>query len=157
MSNEPKQKDKAEVIETINPSQMNQMQFAHQVWAVVTSNPLTKEQLEDPKTWAFSTSKFRLHDRVEIMDGKGSQLSKGIVTFIRGNSVKIQIYAHHQLNEQKYNEIEYEDFIIKWGGTDKHWMIIEKETGETLKGDFQTDQNALLYLKDHYKSLNIKI
>ena len=157
MSKATQKQDDNEVIETINPSQMNQMQFAHQVWSVITTNPLTKEQLENPKTWAFSTAKFRLHDRVEIMAGNGSQLSKGIVTFIRGNSVKIQIYAHHMLHEQKYNEIEYEDFVVRWGGVDKHWIIVEKETGEVLKGDFQTDQNALLYLKDHYKSLNIQL
>lgn len=157
MSKAAQKEDTPEVIETIHPQQMNQMQFAHQVWSVITPNALTIKQLENPKTWAFSTSKFRLHDRIEVMAGNGSQLSKGIVTYVRGNQIKIQIYEHYKLHEQKYNEIDYDGFLIKWGGAHQNWIIQDKETGDILKGDFPTDQNALAYLKDHFKSLNIHL
>lgn len=142
--------------EAVQPSNMNQMQFAHQVWSVTTREALTVEQLEDPATWALCSAKLRLFDRVEIMQANGSQLSLGIVTFAKGSNIKVQIYGHYPLHEQKRTEIDYEGFTVKWGGVDVNWVIIDKETGDVLRGDLPSDTAAIKYLEDHYKSLNIQ-
>lgn len=143
-------------MDQINPANMNQMQFAHQVWSVTTREALTVEELEHPDTWALAANKLRLFDRVEVMAANGSQLSLGIVTFAKGTQIKVQIYGHYPLHEQKHNEIEYEGFIVKWGGLDRNWIIVEKDSGEVMKENLPTDRAGIKYLEDHYKSLNVK-
>ena len=142
--------------EMIHPSNMNQMQFAHQVWSVTTRDALTVEQLEDPATWAMCSSKLRLFDRVEVMHANGSQLSLGIVTYVGGNDVKVQIYAHIPLHEQAREEIEYHGFIVRWGGIDRNWIIVNADSGDTMRENFASDAAAIKYLKEHFQSLNIQ-
>lgn len=142
--------------EAIQPSSMNQMQFAHQVWSVITREALTVAELEDPDTWALCSAKLRLFDRVEVMHTNGSQLSLGIVTYAKGSKVRVQIYGHFPLHEQKHTEIEMEGFIVKWGGIDRNWIIVEKDSGEVMRENLPTDAAGVKYLEDHFKSLNIQ-
>lgn len=144
-----------ESVEPILVKHMQLLQFVHQTHVCTTRSKRTVEQLEDPKTWAFASAKLQMHDRVEIMDAQASQLSKGIVTFVKGTDVHVHIYAHYILSTATHEEIPYRDYLIRWGGIQDKWIIVGKVDGLTLKAEFPTDMVAINYLKDHYKALSL--
>jgi hypothetical protein len=146
-------KETAEVIQPILVKNVNLMQFQRQVHECITRTRLTLEQLQDERTWAFAATKLRMYDRLEIMDELGSQLAHGIVTYINGTNVKVQIYGLYPLSEASQKETEYRDYIVRWAGVIEKWTIVGKETGKSLRGDFPTDISAIKYLEDHYKAL----
>jgi len=148
-------KETAEIIEPILVKDVALMQFQRQTHECITRTRLTVEQLQDERTWAFAATKLRLYDRLEIMDALASQLALGIVTYINGTNVRVQIYQVHQLSEATQKEIEYRDYIVRWAGVVQKWVIVGKEDGKILKADFATDRDGLRYLYDHYKALMI--
>ena len=116
---------------------------------------MTVEELEKPEVWSFARQKgFRVHDRVEVMAKNGSQLSFGIVTYMNGNDIRVQIFQQYDLHEQKANEIEYNGFSVRFVSNEEQWCIFDKRTGSQLKGNMPTDQACIKYLRDHLKALN---
>jgi hypothetical protein len=148
-----KQVEEQPVIEPILVKNMQLMQYAHQTHVCITRSTLTKSQIQDEATWAFVAKKLRMHDRVQVMDSQASQLAEGIVTYVSGNKVKVQIYALHKLNDSDMTEIPYKDYLIRWGGVASKWTIVAKSDGTILREDFPSDDEAIAYLKDHYKAL----
>ena len=144
-----------EDIEPILVKHMQLLQFVHQTHVCTTRSKRTVEQLENSKTWAFASTKLQMHDRVEIMDAQASQLSKGIVTYIKGTDVHVHIYANYVLKAESQDEIPYRDYLIRWGGVHDKWIIVGKTDGAILKAEFPTDIAAINYLKDHYKALSL--
>jgi len=147
--------ESAELIEPILVKHMQLLQFVHQTHVCTTRTKRTIQQLEDPRTWAFASAKLQMHDRVEVMDAQASQLSKGIVTYAKGNDIHVQIYAHYPLSNATHEEIPHRDYLIRWGGVQDKWIIVGKTDGNTLKAEFPTDLAALNYLRDHYKALSL--
>ena len=141
------------LVEPILVKDMQLLNYAHQIHVCITRSSLTKAQMEAPETWVFVAKKLRMHDRVQVMDSQASVLGEGIVTYVSGNQVKVQIYSYHKLNAAEHTEIEYKDYFIRWGGVSSKWIIVNKDNGAVLREDFSSAEVAVKYLTDHYKAL----
>ncbi len=149
-----KEVEEKKVISPILVKDMQLLNYAHQIHVCITREALSKKEMENPDTWVFVAKKIRMHDRVQVMDSQASVLGEGIVTYVSGNHVKVQIYSYHKLNASDQAEIEYRDFLIRWGGVSSKWIVVNKVTGETLRGDFSSSEVAVRWVTDHYKALN---
>ena len=130
------------------------MVHAHNVWAVEIPEAMPLSVLEDPKTWGLAAQKgFKVKDRVEVMAKNGSQLAKGIVTFVRGSDIRVQFYANYEMHAQKENEVEYQGFRIKFVSNKEQWCIFDGTTGHMLKGNQPSSAAAIKYLDGHFRSL----
>lgn len=135
---------------------INTMIHAHNVWAVEIDNDMEIKDLENPETWGLAAQKgMKVYDRVEVLTKNGSQLSLGIVTYVRGGDIRVNIYEQYELHKQKQTELTYEGFSIRYMNHRDQWCIFAPKTGELLKSNQPTDQAAMKYLKDHLKALGV--
>lgn len=140
----------------IHRNSIERLDHRHNVWAVEIPEAMSAHELEDPSTWGLAAQKgLRVKDRVEILSLNGSQFSLGLVTYVRGGDIRVQIYAQYNLNEVAQNEIMYQGFKIRYVNNTDQWCIFNGESGERLKGNQPSSQACIKYLDGHFRSLNV--
>ena len=125
----------------------------HNTHLVNIPGAMTRKELEKPEYWSFQNAKFQRFDRVEAQAVDGSQIHYGIVTYASRGDIRVKFLRTDELDPVAFPEVKMDGFTIKYGGFEDNWIIVNDKTGETLASDKATQQEAISYLSDHFKSV----
>jgi len=138
---------------TVNPIKPGDVKLAdqmHQNWACFAPAHYTQEHLETPKFWTFMAPKFKDMDSIRITSEDGSWVAVGYIRRSQTMEVQVQINDIIQLQEQMIaKEIEINGYLIKHFGLIRKFCVINRETKQVLKENFQTQLQAMKYVTEH--------
>lgn len=129
------------------------LHIAHNTHVVNIPRKMSKAELENPDYWTFQSNVMARFDRVQAQAVDGSQIAFGIVTYCRAGDVRVKFYESYDLETVDMPEVNMDGFTIKYGGFEEDWIIVNDKTGDTLARNKPTQEAAIQYLTDHFKSV----
>ncbi len=144
----PLQEDKRVV--PIKPGDVKLMDQMHQNWACFAPSHYDQEMLEDPKYWTFMATRFKDMDSIRITAEDGSYIALGYIRRSQTMEVMVQITDIIPMQEQMIaKELDINGYLIKHFGSVRRFCVVNKETREVIKENFQTQLQAMKYVSEH--------
>ena len=141
-------------VNPIKPGDVKLLDQMHQNWACFAPAHYDQEMLENPKFWTFMAPKFKDMDSIRITAEDGSYIALGYIRRSQTMEVKVQIVDIIPMQEQMIaRELEINGYLIKHFGSVRKFCVINKETTQVLKENFQTQLQAMKYVSDHIQVL----
>ena len=148
-------KNTKKVDPTLAPIQVREcklVQHAFATHSIIVARKSTIVELEVPSLYSNVAARMALRDRLEIQSADGTMLAQGIVVGKIGTEVKIKIYTMHDLGEIKSQELNFQGYIIRLNPVSGTHSVVNEATGEMVKDDLPTQESAVTFLTDLFKS-----
>ena len=119
----------------------------------LVSSKLTKADLEDPALWGLIGGQIKAGAEIRAVADDYSFVARLFVTFAQGSSIRAKVIDFVKMEAVDHGINDTLDgYDIKMRGPRK-WSIIKTGTGEVVREDIPTQEQALKELAEHRRAL----
>lgn len=143
---------------TARPRKLPESRFriADQVrnfWNIVPEEGTSFDALKDPAYWSHNARKMRNGDLIEAVPDDESYWALLRVKSVGPAGAQVAVIFHEQPKAEPLPEAVAIDFEVAHKGPHRRWSVIRLSDKEYIKDQFQTREEATLWLAGNYKSL----
>tara|TARA_R110002072_G_scaffold266030_1_gene424906 strand:+ start:8710 stop:9156 length:447 start_codon:yes stop_codon:yes gene_type:complete len=119
----------------------------YQRFSAIVPHDITEEQLESPDFWVNVGRHFGTGDEVRVCAEDDSFVALLHVTYANGNQVRLKLVYRTKMEVVDYSEQDHGDYKVQLMGR-KKWCVRQISTGESIKEEIPTQQQAFKELAD---------
>jgi hypothetical protein len=147
-------------VKKILPASVQGAEFASQIWRATPEDDVTIEDTLKAEYWCNLVGKFDPGHKIEAVWADNSKFAEYLVLSVGTAWVKVALLRVCHLKEEVGalvsvnipEEVKSKDYKIEFSGP-KKWAVFRISDGERMKADFNTEQEAKLWVADFEQNL----
>jgi hypothetical protein len=130
------------------------LEHGNRVFAPRVERLLTPEQIEDPKLWEMVAAKLEKNSYLFIHAEDGSFAATAFVLHALGSQVRVKVTSYNVFEKVEQKELELAGYVIRNLGGPEGWSIVDKKSGELLKGNMPDQASCVMHIQDTQRVLS---
>lgn len=138
----------------LKPMAFKQLEFIRNQWFVSPEAGVPWSEILRPEYWAHVAGKLKTMDEIVVVPEDESFYGR-LLVMRSGANVAVVREIQFLSFESTAQEVDEDDYIVKWAGPIARFRVIRKSDGAVLAEGEQVDtkEKALDFIRNHRKAL----
>lgn len=148
----------------LQPTRLKTAEFERTIYAVSPEDGTKFEGMLHPAYWANVAQKFKTGDRIEVTAENGDWFAELMVVAsarlwakvvpLRFVELSAAPIPAHDSEAPSQDGPDTKDFEVGYAGVKAKWRVVRKADKQTMRGGFQTKNEAEKWLDDYVKAIS---
>lgn len=134
------------------PGRMKESEFARTLWVVTVEAGVTRNDLTTKEFWAHAAQRLKPYDRIEVRHDEGEFFAEYLVISVGRGYAVVKELDYIELQDTTIEEVQNNDYEVKFKGPVLKWTVIRKADGERVKEGMEKGE-AYSWLAQYLKTI----
>ena len=138
----------------IHPTRMKLAENERRDWIVNAELAHTIDDLTNPAYWAHMAAQLTPYDHIEVRAEDGAWIANLIVIQVDRSWAKMMLVSQYNLLETEAMPSAIAQHKVEWKGPQHRFAVIRLADQVSVRGGFQTKDEASAWMREHEKVIS---